>query len=202
VEKTRREVLREGSRVVVPDRVIRLRDGTNQSPPPAARARLVENVVGRHLERLASDTRDHLGSEVRAPIVGQRPFRPEHESVMNVRRKVCCVIRLCIGASAWARRGSAATTAMCFRRRPRLNRSPTPPPRTAKTGALGLGSCGSAGFTGPKKAFPERVLSNSEAPISRRISQWRDPESNRGHHDFQSCDLLLDASSRRAAAPT
>src|SRR5215212_6774551 len=33
---------------------------------------------------------------------------------------------------------------------------------------------------------------------SRRFAGWRDPDSNRGHHDFQSCALPTELSRQRA----
>ena len=35
-----------------------------------------------------------------------------------------------------------------------------------------------------------------EHPVSMRFSRWRDPDSNRGHHDFQSCALPTELSRR------
>src|SRR3712207_9013437 len=35
------------------------------------------------------------------------------------------------------------------------------------------------------------------SPANRRFLKWRDPDSNRGHHDFQSCALPTELSRRR-----
>src|SRR5256885_9868986 len=38
------------------------------------------------------------------------------------------------------------------------------------------------------------------APTSRAFVRWRDPDSNRGHHDFQSCALPAELSRRGGSA--
>jgi hypothetical protein len=45
-----------------------------------------------------------------------------------------------------------------------------------------------------KNACPEFVCVLS---ANRRFFEWRDPDSNRGHHDFQSCALPTELSRRR-----
>src|SRR4051794_29349373 len=55
--------------------------------------------------------------------------------------------------------------------------------------------------TGPKserERATSSVCSGTEkALISRAFVEWRDPDSNRGHHDFQSCALPTELSRRR-----
>jgi hypothetical protein len=41
-----------------------------------------------------------------------------------------------------------------------------------------------------------RVASARNLPICRSLQRWRDPDSNRGHHDFQSCALPTELSRR------
>ena len=35
----------------------------------------------------------------------------------------------------------------------------------------------------------DEPVQKAENPEAMRVSEWRDPDSNRGHHDFQSCGL-------------
>jgi hypothetical protein len=58
---------------------------------------------------------------------------------------------------------------------------------------------------GPNQAQIERQFSSAPALTRKRIidyscgfSPWRDPDSNRGHHDFQSCALPTELSRQRA----
>jgi ubiquinone/menaquinone biosynthesis C-methylase UbiE len=47
-------------------------------------------------------------------------------------------------------------------------------------------------------ARPTRPLRKQENPDVIRVPTWRDPDSNRGHHDFQSCALPTELSRQRA----
>src|SRR4051812_33065850 len=51
----------------------------------------------------------------------------------------------------------------------------------------------------PKSGTPTTVPRNEKPPASRRFRRWRDPDSNRGHHDFQSCALPTELSRRGAS---
>src|SRR5205823_7974625 len=54
-------------------------------------------------------------------------------------------------------------------------------------------------FYGPKAASHERIAQRRIRRDSREKLEWRDAESNRGHHDFQSCALPTELSRRTPA---
>src|SRR5436189_6251740 len=49
----------------------------------------------------------------------------------------------------------------------------------------------------PDRRLRGAAEGTKKALITRAFAEWRDPDSNRGHHDFQSCALPTELSRRR-----
>src|SRR4249919_2818606 len=72
---------------------------------------------------------------------------------------------------------------------------PKPPPNSSNCPLIGP----RLGHESKNRRFHARSTKNKSAAESGALQgllQWRDPDSNRGHHDFQSCALPTELSRR------
>src|SRR4051812_30758324 len=70
-------------------------------------------------------------------------------------------------------------------------------PTERQAGGLGHG-IGHEPPNAPTRRLQEAIERRKNHAICRKTPEWRDPDSNRGHHDFQSCALPTELSRRRA----
>src|SRR5829696_8922648 len=74
-------------------------------------------------------------------------------------------------------------------------------PRTLISTGLSVSNSKYTGARVPNRVPVDRLtgaVREAVNPATMRASEWRDPDSNRGHHDFQSCALPTELSRQRA----